>query len=84
MTQAAKEDQQQRREMRYQEREEELTRQVVNAIQQLQDAGKRVSVRAVGEIVHLSSVGLHYYPKVRVISGSAITAQLTASKSAQN
>jgi hypothetical protein len=44
MTQAANEDQQQRREMLYQEREEELTRQVVNAIQQLQDARKRVSV----------------------------------------
>jgi hypothetical protein len=45
MTQAANEDQQQRREMRYQEREEEPTRQVVNAIQQLQDAGKRVDER---------------------------------------
>jgi transcriptional regulator with XRE-family HTH domain len=77
MTKAANEDQQQRREMFYQEREEELIRKVVNAIQQLQDAGKRISVRAVGEIVHLSHAGLHYYPKVGIILESAITAQRT-------
>jgi len=82
MTQAANEDQQQRREMRYQEREEEVAQQVVNAIQQLRDSGKRVSVHAVGKIVHLSYVGLHYYPKVRAILESAIAAQPPTSKSA--
>ena len=80
MTQAAHEDQQQRQEMQYQRREEELTQQVVDAIQQLRDSGKRVSVQAVGKIVHVSSVGLHYYPKVRAILEDAIAAQHAASK----
>jgi hypothetical protein len=75
MTQAANEDQQQRRELSYQKREEELALQVVNAIQKLRDSGKRVSMRAVGNIVHLSYVGLHYYPKVRALLESAIAAQ---------
>ncbi len=59
MTQSANVDQQQRRDMRYKKREEELAKQVVNAIQQLRDTGSRVSVQAVGKIVHVSSVGLH-------------------------
>lgn len=84
MTQTANEDQQQRKEMRYQKREEELAQQVVNAIQQLRDSGKRVSMRAVGNIVHVSSVGLHYYPKVRALLESAIAAQPPTSKLEQD
>jgi ParB-like chromosome segregation protein Spo0J len=79
MTQAANEDKQQRRKMAYREREEQLVRQVVNAIQQLQEAGKRVSIVAVGEIVHLSHAGLCYYPNVRVILNDTIRAKCTPS-----
>lgn len=81
MTQAANEDRQQRKEKRYQKREEELAQQVVNAIQQLRDSGKRISYQAVGNIVHVSSVGLHYYPQIRALLESAIAAQLLARKS---
>lgn len=84
MTQAANEDQQQRRELRYQKREEELALQVVNAIQQLRDSGRPVSVQAVGKIVHVSSVGLHYYPKVRALLESAMAAQPPTRKSEQD
>ena len=83
MTQAANEDQQQLKELRFQKREEELAQQVVNAIQQLRNSGRRVSALAVGKIVHVSSRSLHHYSKVRTLLESAITAQRTASKSAQ-
>lgn len=84
MTQAAKEDQQQRQEIRFQKREEELAQQVVNAIQQLRDSDKRISNQAVGNIVHLSYTGLHYYPKVRALLESVIAAQPPARKPEQN
>jgi uncharacterized protein with von Willebrand factor type A (vWA) domain len=84
MTQATNEDQQQRREMRYQKREEELAQQVVNAIQQLRDSGMRVSVQAVGKIVHVTHVGLYHFSKVRSILESAIAAQSSTRKSEQD
>jgi len=84
MTQSANEDQQQRGEQRYQKQEEELALHVVNAIQQLRDSGKRVSVRAVGNIVHVSYVGLHYYPKVKALLESAIAAQPSTGRTKQD
>jgi uncharacterized protein with von Willebrand factor type A (vWA) domain len=70
--------------MRYQKREEELAQQVVNAIQQLRDSGMRVSVQAVGKIVHVTHVGLYHFSKVRSILESAIAAQSSTRKSEQD
>lgn len=84
MTQAVNEDRQQRLEIRFQEREDELTWQVVDAIQQLRDAGKKVSVKAVGRSVHVSPVCLLYYPKVSALLESAITTQCSDNSVAQN
>src|SRR5713101_2957035 len=84
MTQAANEDKQQRQEHRFQEREEELTRQVVDAIQHLRDAGKQVSVKAVGRSIHVSTVCLLYYPKVSALQESALLEQRSDNNVAQN
>jgi len=83
MTQAANEDRQQRREMRHQEREEELTQHVDAALQQLRDQNRRITKQAVENLVHVSNI-CSYYPKVRVLLESAIAAQHAASKTAQN
>ncbi len=77
MTQAANEDKQQRQERRFQVREEELTQQVVAALQQLRDQNRRITKRAVGKLVHVSNICL-YYPKVGILIESTIQAQHTA------
>lgn len=84
MTQAANEDQQQQKKLRFQKREEALAQQVVNAIQQLRDSQRRISVQAVGKIVHVSCVCLNHYPMVRTLLESAIAAQLPTRKSEQD
>src|SRR6266849_566238 len=84
MTQAANEDKQHRQEHHFQTREEELTQQVVDTIQHLRDAGKQVSVKAVGRSIHASTVCLFYYPKVSALLESAIMAQRSDNKVAQN
>ena len=84
MTRAVKEDRQQRQKIRFQRREEELIQQVVDAIQQLRDAGEQVSVKAVGRSVHVSTVCLLHYPKVSALLQSAIAAQRSASKVVQS
>lgn len=80
--------------------EERLLEKAQQAVQELSQAGKPITHQAVSiligiaaptivlyprleELVHVSNICL-YYPKVRVILESAITAQRTASKSAQN
>ena len=73
MTQAVIKDKQQRKEKRFQLNEEELAQQVIDAIQRLRREDKRVTYRAVGEIVHLSSFGLGYYPKVKALFENAMT-----------
>jgi len=83
MTQAADEDKQERQKRRFQEREEELTRQVATALQELRDQNRRITKRAIEKAVHVSNI-CSYYPKVRVLIESAVTAQRIASKSAQN
>ena len=84
ITQAINEDRRQRQEIRFQEREEELSRQVVDAIQQLRERGKQVSVRAVGISLHVSPVCLRYYPRVRYLLEKAIGEQHSSKNEAQN
>jgi hypothetical protein len=80
---AVNEDKQKRQERRFQVREEELTQQVVAALQQLRDQNRRITKRAIEKAVHVSNV-CSRYPKVRVLLESAITAQRTASQSEQD
>ena len=84
ITQAISEDRRQRQKIRFQEREEELSRQVVDAIQQLRERGKQVSVRAVGISLHVSPVCLRYYPRVRYLLEKAIGEQRSSNNEAQN
>jgi hypothetical protein len=79
MTQAVDEDRQQRQERRFQAREEELTGQVLNALQQLRDQNRPISKKAIEKIVHVSNICL-YYPRVKALIESAIQAQRTANE----
>jgi NADH:ubiquinone oxidoreductase subunit E len=81
MDQAVNEDKQQRQEHRFQVREEELTQQVVAALQQLQDQNRHITKRAVEKLVHLSNI-CSRYPKVRVLIESAIQVQRTPNETA--
>ena len=81
MTQAANEDKQERQERRFQAREEELTQQVVAALQQLRDQNRRITKRAIEKVVHVSNICL-YHPKVRVLIESAMQVQRTTNASA--
>jgi len=81
MTQAASEDKQERQERCFQAREEELTQQVVAALQQLRDQNRRITKRALEKLVHVSNICL-YYPKVRILIEKAIQAQHTANETA--
>ena len=81
MTQAVKEDKQQRQERRFQAREEELTQQVVAALQQLRDQNRPITKRAIEKAVHVSNI-CSSYPKVRVLIESAIQVQHTTTESA--
>jgi hypothetical protein len=83
MTRAAVEDRQQRKELRFQRREEELIEQVLNAIQQLQNEGKRVTIKDVGRKIHVSASILYDYPHVKTILERARIAQRTAIGAAQ-
>ena len=76
MTQTANEDKQERQERCFQAREEELTQQVVAALEQLRDQNRRITKRAIGKLVHVSNI-CSYYPKVRILIESAIQAQHT-------
>ena len=80
MTQTVSEDKQERQERRFQERQEELTQQVVAALQQLRDQNRQISKRAVEKLVHLSNI-CSRYPKVRVLIESAMQAQHTTNES---
>jgi len=82
MTQAADEDRQQRQERRFRFREEELTRQVINALQQLRDQNRRISKKAIENIVHLSNMCSHY-PTVNTLVETAIQVQRTANEMAE-
>jgi len=79
MTQAASEDRQQRQERRFQAREDELTGQVIKALQQLRDQNRQISKKAIENIVHVSNICL-YYPRVKALIESAIQAQRTANE----
>ena len=79
MTQAADEDRQDRQERRFRAREEELTGQVINALQQLRDQNRQISKRAIEKIVHVSNICMHY-PRVKALIESAIQAQRTANE----
>ena len=81
MTQAANEDKQQRQELRFRAREEELTQQVIAALQQLRDKNRRISKRAIAKAVNVSNI-CSYYPKVKALIESAIQAQHTTSETA--
>jgi Family of unknown function (DUF6262) len=83
MTRATVEDRQQRKELRFQKREEELIEQVLNAIQQLQNEGKRVTIKDVGRKIHVSASILYDYPQVKTILERARIAQRTAIGAAQ-
>jgi transcriptional regulator with XRE-family HTH domain len=80
MTRAANEDKQQRQERRFQTREEELTQQVVVALQQLRDQNRRITKHAVGKLVHVSDI-CSRYPKVRILIESAMQVQDTTNES---
>ena len=56
MTQAASQDKQERHERRFQLRQEELSQQVVVALQQLRDQNRRITRKAVGKLVHVSNI----------------------------
>jgi len=49
------------------QRGEELVQGVIEAIQQLQSVGQRISVSAIAKLVHLSPAALYRYPKVKLI-----------------
>lgn len=55
------------RALRFHQREEELMQEVLKAIQELQIRKQQLSVSAIAKLVHLSSRGLYYYPRVRAI-----------------
>ena len=76
MSQVATEDKQQCQERRFQAREEELTQQVIVALQQFRDINKRITKDAVEKAVHVANI-CSYYPKVKALVESAIQAQLT-------
>ena len=80
MTRAANEDKQQRQERRFQTREEELTQQVVVALQQLRYQNRRITKHAVGKLVHVSDI-CSRYPKVRILIESAMQVQDTTNES---
>ncbi len=80
MTLAANEDKQQRQERRFQVRQEELTQQVVAALQQLRDRNRRITKRAIEKLVHGFKI-CSYYPKVRVLIESAMQAQHNTNES---
>jgi len=84
MTQAVAEDRQQRNELRFQRREEELLEQVLDAIQQLQNEGKRVTIKDVARKIHVSASILYDYPQVKIILERARIAQRTASGAARS
>ena len=62
------------------EREEELTQQVVVALQQLRDQNRKITKRAVEKLVQYSKI-CSRYPKVRVLIEGAIQAQHTTNES---
>jgi hypothetical protein len=80
MTQAICEDKQERKERRFQVRQEYLTQQVVVALQQLRDQNRNVTKRAVEKLVHFSNI-CSRYPKVRVLIERAMQAQHTTIES---
>jgi len=81
MTQAANEDKQQRKERRFRAREEELTQQVIAALQQFQDTNRRISPHAIGKAVHVSQL-CSYYPNIKVLIEDAMQAQRITNETA--
>lgn len=81
MTQAVSEDKQERQERCFQVRQEELTQQVVVALQQLRDQNRKITKRAVEILVQYSKI-CSRYPKVRVLIEGAMQAQRTITESA--
>ena len=78
MTQAIAEDRQQRNRLQFQRREEELLMQVLDAIQQLQNEGGRLTIAEVARKIHVSASILYDYPRVKTILESARKAQRAA------
>jgi uncharacterized membrane protein len=74
VTRVVDEDWRQRKELRFQKREAELIKQVLEAIQQLQNEGKRVTISDVGRKIDVSASILYDYPQVKTILERAITA----------
>jgi hypothetical protein len=64
---AAVESRQRTGSLQFQQREEELIQNILDAIQQLQLHDQRVSVSAITRLVHLSPTALNRYPEVRLI-----------------
>jgi transcriptional regulator with XRE-family HTH domain len=80
MTQAVSEDKQEQQEHRFQVCQEEMTQQVILALQQLRDQNRKITKRAVEKLVHYSEI-CSRYPKVRVLIESAIQTQRATNES---
>jgi hypothetical protein len=78
MTQAVAEDRQQRKELRFQRREEELLEQMLDAILQLQNEAMRMTIMDVARKIPFSTSTLNSYPQVKTILERARIAQRTA------
>jgi transcriptional regulator with XRE-family HTH domain len=74
------EDKQERQERYFQERQEEMIRLVVVALQHLRDQNRKITKRAIDKLVHYSRV-CKRYPMVRTLVGEAIQAQRTTNGS---
>ena len=81
MTQAVTKDRQQRQDHRFQAREEELTQQVIAALQKFQDTNRRISPHAIGKVVHVSHL-CSYYPNIKVLIEDAMQAQRITNETA--
>ena len=75
--QAVDDDRQQRQEHRFRVREEELTGQVINTLQQFRDQNRQITKKAIENIVHVSNICSHY-PTVKALIEDAIQAQRNA------
>lgn len=80
ITQAVAEDKQ-LQERRFRAQEEEMTQQVIAALQLLRDNNMRISKRAIEDVVHATHI-CERYPKVKALIESAIQTQHTPNETA--
>ena len=81
ITQAVAEDKQ-LQESRFRAREEEMTQQVIAALQLLRDNNMRISKKAIEDVVHATHI-CERYPKVKALVESAIQTQRTPNETAE-